>query len=334
MRGEREERLMPAVAGALADAGIAPNAIDRVVCGAGPGSFTSLRIAGAIAKGLALAAGVPLIPVSSLLLIVAGAEPQLAPAATWPCSTRCVATCSRGVRGDRFIDLDRVAPTIVPRGLLDAFAHHAARAIGPAERLPSHRTREGSRSWDIESMAGARRSCDVGARVRPPRGGQVRWEAAHGRACAPMTDASRRYGGDAPPAPPRDPGGAARRLSTPSQRSSGGRSAIRGPPTRFRALFGNPLVHFAVAEDAITGVVLGYVVAWFVVDEAEIANLAVSDQARTPVSGRVSWTTRSPRGAAAVPRRVSRGAGIQRRAPCAVRVARLRGGRQALEVLP
>ena len=48
----------------------------------------------------------------------------------------------------------------------------------------------------------------------------------------------------------------------------------------FRALFGNQLVHFAVAEDAITGVVLGYVVAWFVVDEAEIANLAVSDQAR------------------------------------------------------
>lgn len=48
----------------------------------------------------------------------------------------------------------------------------------------------------------------------------------------------------------------------------------------FRALFGNPLVHFAVAEDAIAGKVLGYVVAWFVVDEAEIANLAVSDDAR------------------------------------------------------
>ena len=48
----------------------------------------------------------------------------------------------------------------------------------------------------------------------------------------------------------------------------------------FRALFGNPLVTFAIAEDAITGRVLGYVVAWFVVDEAEIANLAVSDEAR------------------------------------------------------
>ena len=48
----------------------------------------------------------------------------------------------------------------------------------------------------------------------------------------------------------------------------------------FRALFGNPLVHFAVAEDTITGRLHGYVVTWFVVDEGEIANLAVADDAR------------------------------------------------------
>src|SRR4029453_6949376 len=48
----------------------------------------------------------------------------------------------------------------------------------------------------------------------------------------------------------------------------------------FRALFGNPLVHFAVAEDSLTGRVLGYVVSWFVVDEAEIANLAVATDVR------------------------------------------------------
>jgi ribosomal-protein-alanine N-acetyltransferase len=48
----------------------------------------------------------------------------------------------------------------------------------------------------------------------------------------------------------------------------------------FRGLVGNPLVHFAVAEDVITGRLLGYVVTWFVVDEGEIANLAVAEEAR------------------------------------------------------
>ena len=48
----------------------------------------------------------------------------------------------------------------------------------------------------------------------------------------------------------------------------------------FRALFGNPLVHFVVAEDRRTSRLVGYLVMWFVVDESEIANLAVSDDAR------------------------------------------------------
>ena len=48
----------------------------------------------------------------------------------------------------------------------------------------------------------------------------------------------------------------------------------------FRALFGNPLVYFAVAEDPITGRLCGYVVTWFVMDEGEIANLAVAEDVR------------------------------------------------------
>lgn len=48
----------------------------------------------------------------------------------------------------------------------------------------------------------------------------------------------------------------------------------------FRALFGNPLVHFVVAEDRSTARLVGYMVMWFVVDESEIANLAVAEDAR------------------------------------------------------
>src|SRR5687768_10665457 len=80
MRDPRHERLMPAVADILGTGGMGD--IDRIVCGAGPGSFTSLRIAASIAKGLAVASGRPLWAVSSLALLIAGVEGKL-PEGRW-----------------------------------------------------------------------------------------------------------------------------------------------------------------------------------------------------------------------------------------------------------
>lgn len=74
MRGREAEALMPAVAESLGRAGVSPRELTRVVCGSGPGSFTSLRIAAAIAKGVALGAGCPLFAVSSLALLVLGGD--------------------------------------------------------------------------------------------------------------------------------------------------------------------------------------------------------------------------------------------------------------------
>jgi len=74
MRGRDREALMPAVAEVLAESSVPVGQLDRIVCGTGPGSFTSLRIAGGIAKGLALAGGIPLVPVSSLALLVASRD--------------------------------------------------------------------------------------------------------------------------------------------------------------------------------------------------------------------------------------------------------------------
>lgn len=99
------------------------------------------------------------------------------------------------------------------------------------------------------------------------------------RADLAVTQSNRRA---APAAPPRQLGIRMARRDDVEEVASIERRSFSDPwsAAAFRALFGNPLVHFAVAEEAISGRVLGYIVAWFVADEAEIANLAVTDDAR------------------------------------------------------
>jgi tRNA threonylcarbamoyladenosine biosynthesis protein TsaB len=60
------EELMPAVALMLAQAGVAPGALQAVAVALGPGSFTGLRVGLAAAKGLALAHGLTLLGIPTL----------------------------------------------------------------------------------------------------------------------------------------------------------------------------------------------------------------------------------------------------------------------------
>lgn len=76
-RDGREERVLPSVVECLDDARVRVGEIDRVICGAGPGSFTSLRVAGSVAKGIAVGVGCPMYAVSSLLLSVASSSSPL-----------------------------------------------------------------------------------------------------------------------------------------------------------------------------------------------------------------------------------------------------------------
>jgi tRNA threonylcarbamoyladenosine biosynthesis protein TsaB len=185
MRGEREERLMPAVVTTLREAGCAPRDVSRVVCGAGPGSFTSLRIAGAIAKGIAMGNGVPLFAVGSLALLVAGHRAPL-PAG------RYLALLD-ALRGERHAALFEVgAPGVVrelerlgriPEAQLPAVCERlGARAIGPREMIEASPHARG-----VAPLLGAiLASGPVPLDGWEPEYGrlaeaQVKWEAEHGR---------------------------------------------------------------------------------------------------------------------------------------------------------
>jgi tRNA threonylcarbamoyladenosine biosynthesis protein TsaB len=184
MRGREREALMPAVAELLGEQGIARDAIRRIVCGAGPGSFTSLRIAGAISKGLAMSLGVPLVPISSLALLVGSIER--------PTPGRYAATLD-ALRGEHYVEL------------FDVDADGVIRPFGPTRRAPTDSLDElaGAEGAQLAGYGAdfARRPRASGAarlialidstspadlaRWEPAYGrlaeAQVKWEAAHGR---------------------------------------------------------------------------------------------------------------------------------------------------------
>ncbi|MFL5508602.1 MAG: tRNA (adenosine(37)-N6)-threonylcarbamoyltransferase complex dimerization subunit type 1 TsaB [Gemmatimonadaceae bacterium] len=187
-RGGRGERLLPAIAGCLDEAGVKGGDITAIVCGSGPGSFTSLRVAGSIAKGLASGYGVDLYAVSSLLLTVTGAQPPL-PSGEY----LSVLDAMRGEfyaarillpaeAGSAVIQTE--APSIISaQQLTDVqVTERALKVIGPGQEIHAKPQARGV-ALIVEQILN-RSPVDLAA-WEPDYGrlaeAQVRWEATHGR---------------------------------------------------------------------------------------------------------------------------------------------------------
>jgi tRNA threonylcarbamoyladenosine biosynthesis protein TsaB len=134
-RSEHVEPLLPAALALLASVSVPLSDLTAIVCGAGPGTFTGLRTAASIAKGMAMGLEIPLFAVASLPLIVAAQSRQ---------PGRYLAVLDAG-RGDRFASLmnwpsaEGAGYILAPAAQVAALAAEAhATIVGPETGVWPH----------------------------------------------------------------------------------------------------------------------------------------------------------------------------------------------------
>ena len=184
-RDGREERVLPSVAECLDEAGIRIGEIERVVCGAGPGSFTSLRISASVAKGIAVGVGCPMYSVSSLLLSVAGARDAL--------SEGQYLSVLPAMRGDWFALVVKVGAEglmdpqgdtsiISGSGLAQSADERSATLVGPGQTIDARPHARAVGEVLQQIIAAGPLAIDT---WEPDYGrlaeAQVKWESEHGR---------------------------------------------------------------------------------------------------------------------------------------------------------
>jgi tRNA threonylcarbamoyladenosine biosynthesis protein TsaB len=140
MRQGHAEALMGMISAVMEESSIGYQDLDRIAVSVGPGSFTGTRVGIAAARGIALAAGKPLVAASSLAIIAEMVRRQGA--------GRPVAVALAAGRGDVYLEVyDTEGRSIEPAQVLAL--EEAARLIAPINPIVA-----GSAAADVARSAG------------------------------------------------------------------------------------------------------------------------------------------------------------------------------------
>jgi tRNA threonylcarbamoyladenosine biosynthesis protein TsaB len=166
------ELILPMIDALLNDGGMALQDLDAIAFGAGPGSFTGLRIACGVAQGLAFGAGLKVVPVATLeAMAEAVGGPRVLSALDARMDEIYLAAYEREGSGWRCV----VAPTLCT--VADVPALYGPDWIGCGSAFAVHgealRARYGAQLRDVrpQVFAHAREVAIIAARVRAAGGG-------------------------------------------------------------------------------------------------------------------------------------------------------------------
>jgi tRNA threonylcarbamoyladenosine biosynthesis protein TsaB len=123
------ERLMPMIAEVMDGAGLAFSQLDRLAVTLGPGGFTGVRVGIAAARGLAFAAGKPVVAATSLAVMAHRAEEMLAGMGE-PLGTRRLMVAVDARRGALFVQ-SFAAGAVETAAAQLITPSEAARSLGP-----------------------------------------------------------------------------------------------------------------------------------------------------------------------------------------------------------
>jgi len=196
MKRGHAEALMPLLARVMKASGIAFASLDRIAVTTGPGSFTGLRVGLSAARGIALAAGKPVVGLTTLTAYAApivtenGAHPIIS-----AIDARHDHVYFQVVGGD---GSSLIRPQVAPIGeALAASKFGAPHLVGNAANILAER-------WPAEAPPPFR--------IDPQAAPDIAWVAWLGAAVSPEMAPARPYYLRAPDAkPPKDP------LTSPSQ---------------------------------------------------------------------------------------------------------------------